>query len=288
VTSSSTLARFKTVVHRGPRYATMFPSPSGGVASLPPSPCGGRAATEKGANLSSARVPRSGGSGRENFELGHSKITSRTVKEMESLGYFHTGCGRVVGAKTLPRPDGERLVFEGLFTASLRLSSHDFLIKVLKKFKVQLHQLTPNVVVALSKFIWATTTFGGGPSIEAFAEHYCLHWQKRSSGGGVDQFGRCTFTMKPGKTKEKVIELAPYAKNMCGWKKIWFYVCCSRGKGWPLASTLSVFQVEAFPHNAPMDSKGKAPALTYEAVDGDYEAACRDSRIDDLFCSHKL
>lgn len=50
--------------------------------------------------------------------------------------------------------------------------------------------------------------------------------------------------------KEKVIELAPYAKNKCGWMKIWFYVCCFRGKGWPLASTLSVFQFEAFPHNA--------------------------------------
>lgn len=45
---------------------------------------------------------------------------------MESLGYFHAGCGRVVGAETLPKPNGERLVFEGLFTAGLRLSGHDF------------------------------------------------------------------------------------------------------------------------------------------------------------------
>lgn len=74
------------------------------------------------------------------------------------------------------------------------------------------------------------------------------------------------LAMKPGKTKGKVIELAPYAKNKWGWMKILFYVCCSRGKGWPLASTLSVFQFEAFPHNAPMDSKGKAPALTYRVV----------------------
>lgn len=52
--------------------------------------------------------------------------------------------------------DGEVLVFEGLFTAGLRLpchDCHDFLIKVLRKFKVRLHQLMPNVVVALSKFV---------------------------------------------------------------------------------------------------------------------------------------
>jgi hypothetical protein len=171
----------------------------------------------------------------------------------------------------VPKPDGERLVFEGLFTAGLHLSCHDFLIEVLRKSKVQLHQLTPNVVVALSTFVWATTTFGGGPSNEAFAEHYCLHWQKRSLGRVVDQFGSCTFTAKPGKTKEKVIELAPYAKNKWGWMKIWFYVCCSRGKGWPLASTLSVFQFEAFPHNAveegDHDDRTSILLLLYVAVE---------------------
>lgn len=36
--------------------------------------------------------------------------------------------------------------------------------------------------------------------------------------------------------------------------------------GHALASTLSVFKFDAFPHNAPMDSKGKAPALTYRVV----------------------
>jgi hypothetical protein len=82
--SSSTMARFKAAAHRGPWYAAMSPSPSGGTASLPPSPRDGRAATKKGVSLSSARVPRSSELGRENFELGRSKITSRRVKEMES------------------------------------------------------------------------------------------------------------------------------------------------------------------------------------------------------------
>lgn len=51
---------------------------------------------------------------------------------------------------------------------------------VLDKFKVQIHQLNPNTVVALSKFICAMITFGRGPSAEVFAKHYCLRWQKRT------------------------------------------------------------------------------------------------------------
>jgi hypothetical protein len=77
-----------------------------------------------------------------------------------------------------------------------------------------------------------------------------LHWQKRSSGGGVDQFGSYTFTLKTGKTKEKVVQLAPCAKNKWRDGQNWFYVRCIKGKGWPRASTLSPFQFEAFPHFA--------------------------------------
>jgi hypothetical protein len=105
------------------------------------------------------------------------------------------------GAEIVPRPDDEVLVFESLFLVGLHLPYHDFLVAILDKFEVQIHQLTPNVVVALSKFVWATPTFGGDPSAEVFAKHYCLHWQKRTTGGRVDQFGSCTFTPKMGENK---------------------------------------------------------------------------------------
>jgi hypothetical protein len=47
--------------------------------------------------------------------------------------------------------------------------------EVLRRFEVQVHQLTPNAVVALAKYVWATTSYGGRPSVEVFAKHYCLH-----------------------------------------------------------------------------------------------------------------
>jgi hypothetical protein len=70
------------------------------------------------------------------------------------------------------------VVFEAFFAAGLRLPAHRFVGEVLRRFNVQIHQLTPNVVVALSKYVWATTSYGGQPSVKVFAKYYCLHWQK--------------------------------------------------------------------------------------------------------------
>jgi hypothetical protein len=48
--------------------------------------------------------------------------------------------------------------------------------EVLQRFDVQVHQLTPNAVVALAKYVWAVTSYDGQPSVEVFAKNYCLHW----------------------------------------------------------------------------------------------------------------
>jgi hypothetical protein len=97
--------------------------------------------------------------------------------------------------------------------------------EVLRRLEVQVHQLTPNAVVALAKYVWATTSYGGQPSVEVFAKHYCLHWQKRKIGHKIAQFGSCTFTPKTGKTSMEVVELVPCARNKWGnWWEFWFYV----------------------------------------------------------------
>jgi hypothetical protein len=156
---------------------------------------------EDSLSSSSARVPLSGGSGWENYDLGRLKTSPRRVREMENLGYFPAGYGHAVGAETTPMPNNKVLVFEDLFLASLRLPCHNFLLNVLEKFKVQIHQLNTNAAVDLSKFVEVITTFGGGPSTEVFVKHYCLHWQKKVAGEFVDQFGSCTFTRRQGKCK---------------------------------------------------------------------------------------
>ena len=52
-----------------------------------------------------------------------------------------------------------------------------FLREILETFQVQLHHVTPNGIVTLSKFCWARNTFGEKVNIDCFCSHYELHNQ---------------------------------------------------------------------------------------------------------------
>jgi hypothetical protein len=161
----------------------------------------------------------------DTVEFGVLRISSVRVQDMQQLGYFGSGVGRVPGAEEVLEPEGGLVVFEAFFTAGLRLPAHRFMAEVLRRFEVQVHQLTPNAVVALAKYVWAMTSYGGQPSVEVFTKHYCLHWQKRKIGHEIAQFGSCTFTPKTGKTSMEVVELVPCARNKwSNWWEFWFYV----------------------------------------------------------------
>jgi hypothetical protein len=122
---------------------------------------------------------------------------------MQRLGYFGDGVGRAPGAEEIPEPEGELVVFEAFFVAGLRLPAHRFVAEVLQRFEVQVHQLTPNAMVALAKYVWAVTSYDGQPFVEVFAKNYCLHWQKRKIGNKIAQFGSCTFTRGLGRLQLK-------------------------------------------------------------------------------------
>jgi hypothetical protein len=57
-------------------------------------------------------------------EFGVSRMSSVRVQDMQHLGYFSGGVGRVPGAEEVPEPEGELVVFEAFFTAGLRLPAH--------------------------------------------------------------------------------------------------------------------------------------------------------------------
>jgi hypothetical protein len=210
------LARVKQTARRRRRYVAM-PSSSSSAATTPT----GEASSEDTSGTVAVAELRPC----DTVEFGVSRMSSVRVQDMQRLGYFGGGVGRVPGAEEVPKPEGELVVFEAFFIVSLRLPAHRFVSEVLQKFKVQVHQLTPNAVVALAKYVWATTSYGGQPSVEVFAKQYCLHWQKRKIGHKIAQFGSCTFTPKSGKTSMEVVELVPCARNKWGnWWDYWFYV----------------------------------------------------------------
>jgi hypothetical protein len=67
------------------------------------------------------------------------------------------------GGEEVPELEGELVVFEAFFMARLRLPADRFMVEVLRRFEVQIHQLTPNAMVALVKFVWVVTSYSGEP-----------------------------------------------------------------------------------------------------------------------------
>jgi hypothetical protein len=165
-------------------------------------------------------------------KFGMSRTYSSCVYKMQRLGYFGDGVGRTLGAKELLESKGELVVFEAFFTAALHFPVHRFVVEVLQRFAVQIHQVTPNAMVELAKFMWEATMYGGEPSVEVFVKNYCLHWQKKVASGKIMQFGSCTFTPRTGKTSGEVVELVPRSKNKWkNWWDLWFYVTLKDAEG---------------------------------------------------------
>jgi hypothetical protein len=74
---------------------------------------------------------------------------------------------------------GEVVVIEEFFVAWLWMLLHPVLSDILLKFQVQVHLLTLNAIMQLSKYIWVVTSFGGAPSIDGFAKRFEIHYQPR-------------------------------------------------------------------------------------------------------------
>jgi hypothetical protein len=51
----------------------------------------------------------------DTVEFGVLRISSVRVQDMQQLGYFGSGVGRVLGAEEVPEPEGELIVFEAFF-----------------------------------------------------------------------------------------------------------------------------------------------------------------------------
>jgi hypothetical protein len=253
------LARVKQTARRRRRYVAM-PTSSSSAAATPSAD----ASSEETLITVAAEELRAG----DTVDFGVSRMSSVRVQDMQQLGYFGGGVARVPGTEEVPEPEGELVVFEAFFAAGLRLPAHQFVGEVLRRFNVQIHQLTPNAVVALSKYVWVTTSYGGQPSVEVFAKYYCLHWQKRMIGNKIAQFGSCTFTPKTGKTSMEVVELVTCARNKWGnWYEFWFYVAegmVEDHPGLPVAEMCSHYY-SAYPQFEVAEEDADEGALRCEA-----------------------
>jgi hypothetical protein len=162
--------------------------------------------------------------------IGRSLMTQADLDALRLEGCFEPGICRLLGRETTPKPrKNESVVFWDFFTAGLRLPVSKRFADILAAYNVQIHQLTPNSIPQVLKFLWACRTFAGDNDVETFVRHFEIHWARKLI--SVDdkekeaQYGCCTFqTRHPGKNQAPV-ELAPAYKNKWAnrWASYWFY-----------------------------------------------------------------
>jgi hypothetical protein len=121
------LARVKQTARHHRRYIAM-PSSSSSAATTPTA----EATSEDLSSTVAVAELRPG----DAVEFGVSWMSLARVQDMQRLGYFGSGVGRVPGAEEVPEPEGELVVFEAFFIAGLRLPAHRFVSEVLQKFEV--------------------------------------------------------------------------------------------------------------------------------------------------------
>jgi hypothetical protein len=93
---------------------------------------------------------------------------------------------------------------------------------VLKNFEIYLHQLTPNVIVRLSVYIWALRSQGMSLDAEDLCRVHELHYQTKARADGLhEKFGCYNFAYRKD-TKAPVLSYR--TKWPIGWKNEWFYM----------------------------------------------------------------
>jgi hypothetical protein len=96
------------------------------------------------------------------FVFGESKVTTNLIREYEAAGYFPAGDGRAPFDEQIPTPAG------------LRFPCDPMLVAILEKFLVEIHQLSPNSFLELSKFFWIMRTFRCNFFADVFARLFEL------------------------------------------------------------------------------------------------------------------
>jgi hypothetical protein len=142
----------------------------------------------------------------ESYFFGLSTITVGRIHGMIDNGYF--------GQAWASNPERKlcrslmTVLFEEFFTAGLRMPLRPVLADILLKYQIQIHQLTPNAIVQLLKYIGAVTSFDGVPSAEGFAKRYELHYQPRKVDVDdvemVGQYGCINFHAMHGIQRSKL------------------------------------------------------------------------------------
>lgn len=146
--------------------------------------------------------------------MGQSLMTQEDLDALVLEGCFSFGDCRLPGKEMTPKPrSNESDVVQDFFTAGLRLPILTRFADILAAYNVQIHQLTPNSISQILKFLWACRTFAGTKEVDTFVCHFEIHWDKKTIIDDDDdkeaQHGCCTFQTHRINKNQPLVELAP-------------------------------------------------------------------------------
>jgi hypothetical protein len=160
------------------------------------------------------------------LDFGKSTVSEADMTMMTKLGYFKEadkGLVRFGGEESIPKPENDEVVvFKSFFKAGLKFPLQEMIAEVLEKFRIYLHQLTPNAIVRLSVYIWALRSQGVEPLAEAFCRVHELHYQTKAREDGLHENFSCYNFAYRKDMKTPVVSYR--TKWPTGWKSEWFYV----------------------------------------------------------------
>jgi hypothetical protein len=90
---------------------------------------------------------------------------------------------RAGGDNNVPAPEeNEVVIFRSFFKVGLQFPLSKFVIEVLKIYQVFLHQLTPEAILRMGIFVWATKSQGIEPSAKCFCSLHELLYETKATG----------------------------------------------------------------------------------------------------------
>jgi hypothetical protein len=117
--------------------------------------------------------------------LGGSVTSTVKKGHVEAMkgNYFHDVSIVKIGSEdVVPIPEkDEVVVFRSFMKAGLRFPLHKFLVEVLKKFEIFLHELTPDALIKVGIFIWAIRNQGLEPDADCFCNIHELSYQTKAT-----------------------------------------------------------------------------------------------------------
>jgi hypothetical protein len=114
------------------------------------------------------------------YDFGQLTMTKTHLGSLSNHGrYFPNGYGQPLTWSLCLSLSRMKLLCSRISLLLGFACPHLVLVDILRKFRVKLHQLMPNAIIQISKFIWGVTSCGAHPTANVFAQHYELHYQNK-------------------------------------------------------------------------------------------------------------